>query len=103
MTVLETDDIKIKAIIDFFTAIAPAMDVLDVRYGKTYVQFEFDGLVYRIGDITGMSPAEVGNCIRDAIITGQSDYITDVRLNSVRQRKVRRRNGSSRKSNQTGM
>ena len=92
MTPIETDEIKRKAVIDFLSAVGDVMEIGSVKSGRTYLQFHFDGLVYRIGDISGMSPSEIGRSIKDIILTGESEYITDVRREWSRKEWSRRRN-----------
>lgn len=91
MTPIETDYIKIKAVVDFLSAVGELMEIGSVKCGKTYLQFKYDDMIYRIGDISGMSPSEIGRSIKDIILTGESEYITDVRREWSRKEWRRRR------------
>lgn len=72
----ERDMLRNGAVRDFFCEIAPLLGLTRVRVGLTYFQFQYDGILYRFGDISGISPKAIGECLRDIIKTGECDYIT---------------------------
>lgn len=72
----ERDMLRNGAVKDFFYEIAPLLGLTRVRIGYTYFQFQYEDILYRFGDISGMSPKAIGECLREIIQTGECDYVT---------------------------
>ena len=83
----DIDVLRTQAINEYVQVLKGMLNIEHVLITTKYIHLRYNGIIYIVKEVGGCTPKEIGNIIRDLILSGECDYPTTKKQAYVRGKK----------------